>query len=45
MVLIGMFMLKIYNTTWKYTHFIHVNTNFKAQQMLPTDLLQLFDLN
>ena len=37
-------MLEIYKT-WKYTHCIHVNTDFKARQMLPTDQLQVFDLN
>ena len=28
-----------------YTHCIHVNTDFKAQQMLPTDQLQVFALS
>ena len=37
-------MLKIYNTPRKYTHCIQVNTNFKAQQMLSTDWLQVFGL-
>ena len=36
--------MKIYNTTRKYKHCIHVKTDFKAQQMLPTDRLQVFVL-
>ena len=39
-----MFMLKFTIRPKKYQNCIHVNTDFKAQQMRPTDQLQVFDL-